>query len=210
MTASLTLFFPTIQANLLFPPSLLSGNTLLSSLTNLTASRQPHHRQRMIWCIVGMPLTIPFIIVPVIPNLPFFYLVWRAWSHWRAFQSSKYLSDLIKQGRLIPTPSKELDQLLSKPASPEEIPPVSTKTAEASHKPKEGQSPEVSKIELDSLMILQPFHIKRLSESFKLDRQLSVDLHRARLQTIKAIKSGQLGKLEAAAKHGAGHHKKEG
>lgn len=172
----------------------------------MTASRQPHHRKRMIWCILGMPLTIPFIVIPVIPNLPFFYLVWRAWSHWRAFQSSKYLSDLIQQGRLIPTPSEELDQILSKPPSPEEKPPPSTAISE--DKPKDGQPPQVSKIELDSLLILQPFHIKRLSESFKMDRQLSVDLHRARQQTIKAIKSGQLGKLEDAAKHGAGHDKK--
>ncbi|PWN38272.1 uncharacterized protein FA14DRAFT_159916 [Meira miltonrushii] len=194
------------NVSLLFPPSLLSGNTLLSSLTKMTASRQPHHRQRMIWCILGMPLTIPFIVIPVIPNLPFFYLVWRAWSHWRAFQSSKYLSDLIQQGRLIPTPSEDLDQILSKPPSPEERPPASTAITE--EKPQDGQQPQVSKIELDSLMILQPFHIKRLSESFKMDRQLSVDLHRARQQTIKAIKSGRLGKLEAAAKDGAGHDKK--
>ena len=156
-----------------------------------------------------MPLTIPFIVIPIIPNLPFFYLVWRAWSHWRAFQSSKYLSELIQQGRLIPTPSEELDQILSKPPTQEEKPISSTATIQSSSESnKDGQAQQVSKIELDSLMILQPYHIKRLSESFKMDRQLSVDLHRARQQTIKAVKSGQLGKLEAAAKHGAGHYKK--
>lgn len=64
-----------------YPPSLLNPNHLRFNLTNLVAARAPHHRSRMIWCCVGMPFTIPFMLLPVVPNLPFFYLVWRAWSH---------------------------------------------------------------------------------------------------------------------------------
>lgn len=195
--------------SLLYPPSLLSSNTLLNSLTVLTSSRQPHHRQRMIWCVLGMPLTIPFIVVPIIPNLPFFYLVWRAWSHWRAFQSSKYLSELIQQGRLIPTPSEELDQILaSKSPVPADKPPPSPSEKENPSSEIDEQS-KVSKEELDSMMVLQSFQIKKLTEIFHLDRQASVDLHRARQQTVKAIKSGEMAKLEEAAKHGAGHDKKD-
>jgi hypothetical protein len=71
------------QVPLLFPSSLLSSSVLLSSLQRMTAARQPHHRQRLIYSIIAMPFTIPFILVPVVPNLPFFYLCWRAWSHYR-------------------------------------------------------------------------------------------------------------------------------
>ena len=54
----------------------------MHSLSALAARRTPHHRKYLIWCIVGMPFTAPFALIPVVPNLPFFYLVWRAYSHW--------------------------------------------------------------------------------------------------------------------------------
>jgi hypothetical protein len=41
------------------------------------------HRSKLIWSIVIMPFTAPFMLVPVIPNLPFFYVLYRAWSHWQ-------------------------------------------------------------------------------------------------------------------------------
>lgn len=73
----------TMPIRLHYPPSLISPDHLLSNLKNLVATRRPHHRSRMIWCCIGMPFTLPFALVPILPNLPFFYLVWRAWSHWK-------------------------------------------------------------------------------------------------------------------------------
>lgn len=185
---------------LLFPSSLLNASGLLSSLTRLTASRQPHHRQRLIWCIVGMPLTIPFILIPVVPNLPFFYLVWRAWSHWRAYQSSKYLSELIKQGRLVPTSSKELDRIIAKEAA--SPPPLKIES------PKSLNNKEMTTtVDYKQYLLLNAEKVKDLVKTFNLDHQLSIDLTRARQQTIKSIQRGQMGKLEEAA---AGTSTKEG
>lgn len=184
---------------MLFPSSLLSANGLLSSLTRLTASRQPHHRQRLIWCIVGMPLTIPFILIPVVPNLPFFYLLWRAWSHWRAYQSSKYLSELIKQGRLVPTPSKDLDQIIASDATTP-LPPRPKQTKTPDHKETASLTePDTSKIDYNQYLLLNTDKIKNLVKTFNLDHQLSIELTRARQQTIKSIERGQMDKLEEAA-----------
>ncbi|KZV97369.1 hypothetical protein EXIGLDRAFT_379144 [Exidia glandulosa HHB12029] len=45
--------------------------------------RMPRHRRGAITWAAISPLTAPFMIVPIIPNLPFFFCVWRAWSHWQ-------------------------------------------------------------------------------------------------------------------------------
>lgn len=46
-----------------------------------------------------------------IPNLPFFYLVYRAWSHWRAISGGRHIQWLIKNRLLQETPSEQLDKL---------------------------------------------------------------------------------------------------
>jgi len=62
------------------------------------------------WMAIA-PLTAPFAIVPIIPNLPFFFCVWRSWSHWRAYKASAYLEDFLKRDAIIPQESKELDKV---------------------------------------------------------------------------------------------------
>lgn len=52
--------------------------------------------------------------------MPFFYLVYRAWSHWRAIAGGKHLQWLIEKKLLQPTPSKTLDQLYALHAPPAE------------------------------------------------------------------------------------------
>lgn len=48
---------------LLYPSSLLEPQRLLKSLKNLTDHRTPHHYRRFWYCVVGMPITIPFALV---------------------------------------------------------------------------------------------------------------------------------------------------
>ena len=67
---------------------------------------------------------------------------------------------------------------------------------------------EEPKIDYESYLLLKPHTIKELIKSFKLEHQLSVELTRARQQTIKSIQSGKMDKLEEAAsghpEHGDG------
>jgi hypothetical protein len=48
-----------------------------------------------------------------IPNIPFFYLVYRAWSHWRAFSGSKHVQFLLERNLVNIKPSPMLDVLYS-------------------------------------------------------------------------------------------------
>lgn len=58
-------------------------------------------------------LNEPFAILThrSIPNLPFFYLVYRAWSHWRAISGGRHIQWLIKNRLLQESPSEQLDKL---------------------------------------------------------------------------------------------------
>jgi Mitochondrial K+-H+ exchange-related len=48
-----------------------------------------------------------------IPNLPFFYLVYRAWSHWRAYSGSKHVEYLLDKSLIDLKSSAILDQVYS-------------------------------------------------------------------------------------------------
>ncbi|KAI6114375.1 mitochondrial K+-H+ exchange-related-domain-containing protein, partial [Pisolithus sp. B1] len=106
---------------LIYPPSVYSSlptplsdenvHPSLSHLRMLLDSRGPRHRRGFyLWMLIS-PLTIPFTIIPVIPNIPFFFCAWRSWSHYRAYKSSQYLSSLIDQGFVHPEPNRELDNI---------------------------------------------------------------------------------------------------
>jgi hypothetical protein len=51
-----------------------------------------------------------------IPNIPFFYLVYRAWSHWRAIMGGKHIQWLIKHRLLVEAPSETVDGLYGEDA----------------------------------------------------------------------------------------------
>ncbi|SOV08344.1 uncharacterized protein UDID_00610 [Ustilago sp. UG-2017a] len=176
---------------LLYPPSLLNPDRLMKSLNNLTDHRTPHHYRRFWYCVVGMPITIPFALVPVVPNLPFFYLVYRAWSHWKAYKASQYLSNLIGQNRVQPTESKELDAIFSQPA-PIAAPADSTST-EASTS--EATNPAAE----DERMLLLAHHIPTLMDKMQFPEWVRADLRRARLQVEKSVAENKLDELESSA-----------
>ncbi|EGN98487.1 hypothetical protein SERLA73DRAFT_183524 [Serpula lacrymans var. lacrymans S7.3] len=107
--------------SLIYPPSVYTSltTTAASQLTHpciihlraLLTTRIPRHRRGFwAWMIIA-PFTAPFMLIPVIPNLPFFFCVWRSWSHYRAYRASQYLSSLLDRNLIVPKPSEELDSL---------------------------------------------------------------------------------------------------
>ncbi|KAI0916748.1 hypothetical protein AcW1_007886 [Taiwanofungus camphoratus] len=70
---------PTIP--LVYPPSACTSPLL--HLRALLEKRTPRHRQGFIFWLAVSPLTAPFMLIPVIPNFPFFFCIWRSWSHYR-------------------------------------------------------------------------------------------------------------------------------
>ncbi|KAI5839312.1 mitochondrial K+-H+ exchange-related-domain-containing protein [Morchella snyderi] len=99
------------RVEVIYPPSIIKENRIPEIIKTLATERNDIHRSRLIWSIVGMPIVAPFALVPIIPNIPFFYLLYRAFSHWKALAGAKHLEFLVNNQLLQPTPTTELDSL---------------------------------------------------------------------------------------------------
>ncbi|KAK2820050.1 hypothetical protein FQN49_007769 [Arthroderma sp. PD_2] len=96
---------------LLYPKNAIQTSKVLGLLQQLATERQQLHRKRMWWSIVVAPLTAPFALVPVIPNIPFFFFCYRGWSHWRAWGGSKHLEFLLKENLITPRSLADLENV---------------------------------------------------------------------------------------------------
>ncbi|RAL07187.1 mitochondrial K+-H+ exchange-related family protein [Aspergillus homomorphus CBS 101889] len=109
--------YGTKKVDVLFPGNAIRSEKLHSLLYALATERQDLHRKRMYWSMLATPLTIPVGLLPVIPNIPFFYLVYRSWSHRRALMGSKHLQYLLEKNLLNPISYPALEKLYAKRVS---------------------------------------------------------------------------------------------
>lgn len=65
-----------------------SPESILSDINMLSARRAPHHRKYLALCAIAIPISAPFTAIPVIPNFPMYYLIWRAWSHYKGMHKA--------------------------------------------------------------------------------------------------------------------------
>ncbi|KAI9778986.1 MAG: hypothetical protein M1839_007797 [Geoglossum umbratile] len=146
-----------------FPLTLIRPDSVGALLRKLGTERQSLHRKRMWWSIVGMPITLPMALVPVIPNIPFFYLCFRAWSHWRALSGSKHLEFLLDNNLTKLSPSSTLDELYS---------------AGIPHKSEQRQRKEV--------VLLQQWNVRLVAQALGVP-ELHPELERALRQVEKSL-----------------------
>lgn len=121
-----------------------------------------------------------------IPNLPFFYLVFRAYSHWRALSGSKHVEFLLEKNLIKAAPSKILDELYSRGNRP-----FHASTVELS---KDARSVEHKEKEQ---MILHKSDGKLIAAALNLP-EVEIELDRAVWQVEQAIKADELLEEEAA------------
>lgn len=107
----------TTRVDVLFPGNAIKEEKLIPMLHQLSKERQELHRRRMWWSFIAAPLTAPIALIPIIPNIPFFYLVYRGWSHWRALNGSKHLQFLVEKNLLNPISHPGLVELYAKRVS---------------------------------------------------------------------------------------------
>jgi len=125
-----------------------------------------------------------------IPNLPFFYLVYRTWSHWKAFSGSKYLEFLLANNLPTPKPSWELDEVYTAGLMyPNRL------ISRAAPRPTKAQAEEVARVVVEQtkdgtedVMVLQRWNGKLIAEQFKLP-DMEVEIERAVEQVEKGIKA---------------------
>ncbi|KAE8167193.1 mitochondrial K+-H+ exchange-related-domain-containing protein [Aspergillus tamarii] len=105
------------KIDVLFPGNAVKTEKLKSILHKIATDRQDLHRKRMWWSLIASPFTAPIGLIPLIPNIPFFYLVYRGWSHWRALNGSKHLEFLVEKDLLNPISHPALERLYAKRVS---------------------------------------------------------------------------------------------
>ncbi|KAJ5676970.1 uncharacterized protein N7477_002603 [Penicillium maclennaniae] len=105
------------RIEVLFPGNSVRLEKIPTILRAIATDRQEFHRKKMLWSFGFAPVTAPLGLIPVVPNIPFFYLVYRGWSHWRALNGSRHLEFLVEKDLLKPTSLPALEQLYAKRAS---------------------------------------------------------------------------------------------
>ena len=65
------------KIDVVYPPALIPREKVARILKHLGTDRNALHMKRLTWSVVGMPIVAPFALVPLVPNLPFFYLCYR-------------------------------------------------------------------------------------------------------------------------------------
>ncbi|KAI0755380.1 mitochondrial K+-H+ exchange-related-domain-containing protein [Daedaleopsis nitida] len=106
---------------LIYPSS--ACESPIPHLHSLLEKRTPRHKKGFQFWLGVSPLTAPFMIIPIIPNFPFFFCVWRSWSHYRAYKASQYLEGFLHQGAIVPETSAPLDAVYAKYAPPPDAQP---------------------------------------------------------------------------------------
>ncbi|KJR88804.1 uncharacterized protein SPSK_07711 [Sporothrix schenckii 1099-18] len=192
--------FDSKSVQVVYPSSVIPSTSVEALLTRLGTEREDLHRKRLIWCFVGMPITAPFVLVPVIPNIPFFYLAYRAWSHWRALSGSKHIQHLLANKGLVYTSSPILDAIYDKEKSVMgETKPVGTQIRREADS--NGSAVSHDEAEPERLLLSNPSGSKGIADAFNAP-SLELELERAiwQVETALAKERGVKGKNEEETK----------
>ncbi|WFD30945.1 hypothetical protein MSPP1_001971 [Malassezia sp. CBS 17886] len=92
---------------LCYSKSVSSGSLALSSLESLVRRRGPQHYYNLLYCLVGIPITMPLFLVPIIPNIPTYYLMWRA-----SYVAAKSTLAVITRGLVEPQADASMNRFL--------------------------------------------------------------------------------------------------
>ncbi|KAL1902220.1 hypothetical protein Sste5346_001196 [Sporothrix stenoceras] len=169
-----------------YPSSRIPSRSVEALLTRLGTEREALHRKRLIWCFVGMPISAPFGLVPVIPNIPFFYLAYRAWSHWRALSGSKHIQYLLENKSLVYTSSPVLDAIYAKEKTVLGETKDATTQIHAVGSKEEGHSGSSGQEEPERLLLSNPSGSKAIADAFDAPA-LELELERAIWQVETAL-----------------------
>lgn len=83
-----------------YPGSLISEDQLRLELTNLAESNEVYFKKQMLINSLLLPLTLPVALVPVVPNVPGFYLAYRVYCNFKASLGVQHLIEMINRGEL--------------------------------------------------------------------------------------------------------------
>ncbi|CCK68729.1 Mrx19p KNAG_0B02870 [Huiozyma naganishii CBS 8797] len=95
--------------HLYYPSQLISRESLVKQLTQLYLNGLKYHKKKALQCLLVLPLTFPLVLIPVVPNIPGFYLAYRAYCNLKAYLGAQHISKMIEDGAI---EYREIKQLL--------------------------------------------------------------------------------------------------
>ena len=134
----------------------------------------------------------------MIPNLPFFFCVWRAWSHYRgayiisskyrpsntlpsAYKASDYLHSLLQRGAIVPHSSTDLDGIYVTHAPTEKL----------GNTIKSGVGEEEDGEKREKKVLLRKEAVPRILELFGLSESAASNIYRAIEQASHRLRLGE-------------------
>ncbi|CEP62530.1 Mrx19p LALA0_S05e07690g [Lachancea lanzarotensis] len=82
--------------HLYYPESVCSETQIRQQLQTLCEQGLQYHKKFAWLSLLGIPLTLPLVLIPVLPNVPGFYLLYRAYRNFKACNGAKRLESLVK------------------------------------------------------------------------------------------------------------------
>lgn len=89
--------FKTAPLPIYYPSRSLTQNAVMSEFKTFYQNGLKYHKKQTWLCVLGIPLTIPVILVPLIPNVPGFYLTYRAYCNFKSFLGAKHLQTIMEK-----------------------------------------------------------------------------------------------------------------
>lgn len=90
-------------------PSSLNPRLVRRRLRHIAFRGSVIHKKYFYGSAILLPLTSVFMVLPL-PNIPFFWVLFRAYSHWRASQGSEKLLHLVSDASCRSHPSDQTDK----------------------------------------------------------------------------------------------------
>lgn len=88
---------------LFYPANLLSMDKIVGQISPDLGLLYRRHKKLLLHDVLLLPLTIPIILIPIVPNIPGFYLTYRAYCHWKVLLGISHLKYLLETGNhLVP------------------------------------------------------------------------------------------------------------
>ncbi|KAI8071251.1 mitochondrial K+-H+ exchange-related-domain-containing protein [Gongronella butleri] len=78
----------------------ISPEVIQHDLRRLVQERLPYHKKYMYRSAYWVPVACTFAIVPLIPNIPLAYNLFRLYSHYKAYKGAQHLHDLLENGQI--------------------------------------------------------------------------------------------------------------
>ncbi|RUP49333.1 mitochondrial K+-H+ exchange-related-domain-containing protein [Jimgerdemannia flammicorona] len=186
-------------------PSTVPKDLIHERLDTLLTHRIPYHRKKMIYSSLWLPLTISFVVVPLVPNFPLAYNLFRIYSHYKAYKGAQHLHHLHTQNLLEYQPTATLDRCLNG------LTPVTTDDLAL---PADVTPSNLSSLHDDIPGVIERARIAEIARVYDVPL-LEKDVRRARFQVLarvvkeRAEKTGHAG-LGEAEKRKEGKEEKKG